>query len=639
MKRMKRWYVAIGLIWMLVPDLSMAGSQGSDTAAEIVDEGKMVVTATMTEKKITDAPGAVEVITRQEIIDMNAQTVAEAVADATGLLVTTETGRQQRPSIRGTGNNHTLLLIDGRRLASGFKDLLGIEQIPMDMVQRIEVVRGPASALYGSDAIGGVINIITKTPPKKLSAGLTAQYGQSTYNEGQEFIGSAAVGNTWDRFGVLLAGGYRDKDGYDRDGVAPDDGDDMNLTSGGGRLSFDLNENHRLLAGLEAINKNNTGLRDLQSADRERDADYSRLNYFLEYDGHLTSLSSLMLRANHSEQENDIEITPATSMIAGAIGDENNSKRRLDQVEGRFSGLFFDRHLVTIGGEYREEGREDDTGMDDDISNVSGYLQDEYQIFDPLLLVVGVRFDEHSDFGSHWTPRASLTYSILKQLRLKASYGEGFRAPGFMELYVPTYMKRGKLVYDPNPDLDPETSTSYEIGIEGEYKQFSGQVMAFKNSIDDMIEAVYYASSGKGKKKKDYYQYQNIGEVTMSGVEVQCRLGLPMGFDLSGNLAYLDTENEETGEELEGRPDYKGSLKLGYHHQGMGLRANLRLNYIGERYYADEPEDDVTQLSAYVSKTIFDNVMLFAGVDNIFDAGTDDGIEPTFYYGGMSFKF
>jgi outer membrane receptor for ferrienterochelin and colicins len=326
-------------------------------------------------------------------------------------------------------------------------------------------------------------------------------------------------------------------------------------------------------------------------------------------------------------------------MIAGSLGDENNSKRRLDQVEGRFSGLFFDRHLVTIGGEYREEGREDDSGMDDDIDNVSGYLQDEYRIFDPLLLVVGIRFDEHSDFGTHWTPRASLTYSILENLRFKASYGEGFRAPGFMELYVPTYMKRGKLVYDPNPDLDPETSQSYEIGIEGEYKRFSGQVVAFKNSIDDMIEAVYYASTGSGNKKKDYYQYQNLGEVTMSGIELQWRLGLPMGFDLSGNLAYLDTENEETGEELEGRPDYKGSLKLGYRHAGLGLRANLRLNYIGERYYADEPEDDVTQLSAYVSKTVLDNVLLFAGVDNIFDTGTDNGLEPTFYYAGVSLEY
>ncbi len=636
---MKWLIVMVGLVVALIPEGLMAGQDGSDGTNGTVDAGTVVITATMTEKQIADVPGAVQVITGQALIEMNAQTVADAVAEATGLVMTTETGRQKRPSIRGTGNNHTLLLIDGRRLAAGFKDLLGLEQVPVDMIERIEVVRGPASALYGSDAIGGVVNVITKTPSRDLSMGLTAQYGQSIYHEGQEAVGSAYVGDTWGRLGLLLAGGYRDKDGYDRDGVTPDDGDDIEFGSGGGRLAFDLNANHRLLGGAEMVDKNATGLRDIQQMDSERDADDRRLNYFLEYAGHPTDLSSLMFRLNHSEHENEIDFDPPTSMIAGAIGDENNAKRRLDQMEGRFSGMFFSRHLVTVGGEYREEGREDDSGLDDEIDNLSAYLQDEYQVFDPLYLVLGVRWDDHSDFGSQWTPRASLTYRLLDHLRLKAGYGEGFRAPGFLELYVPTYMKRGKQVYEPNADLDPETSQSYEIGIEGEYKRFRGRVMAFETRIEDMIEAVYYASSGTGKSKKDYYRYQNIGEATMSGVEVEFGLGLFKGFDLSGNLCYLETENEDTGEELEGRPDYKGSLKLGYHHAGAGLRANIRLDYIGERYDAEEPEDDVTQLSTYLSKTIFHGVMLFAGIDNIFDAGSGNEVEPTFYYGGISLKY
>jgi len=636
---MKRWILMAGLMLTLIPEGLLAGQNGSDGSGDMVDAGKVVVTATMTEKRVADVPGAVEVITGQELIEMNAQTVADALAEATGLVVTTETGRQKRPSIRGTGNNHTLLLIDGRRLAAGFKDLLGLEQIPLDMIERIEVVRGPASALYGSDAIGGVVNVITKTPSRDLSMGLTAQYGQSIYHEGQEAIGSAYLSDTWGRLGMLLAGGYRDKDGYNRDGVPPDDGDDIEFGSGGGRISFDLNDHHRLLTGLEVVDRNAGGLRNIEQMDRQRDADDRRLNYFLEYAGHPTDLSSLMLRVNHSEHENDYDFDPPTSLIAGAIGDETHAQRRLDQAEGRFSGMFFSRHLVTIGGEYREEGREDDSGLDEDIDNLSAYLQDEIQVVDPLYLVLGVRWDDHSDFGSQWTPRASMTYNILSHLRLKAGYGEGFRAPGFLELYVPTYMKCGKQVFEPNADLTPETSKSYEIGFEGEYRRFSGRVMAFKNSIEDMIEAVYYSSSGTGRSKKDYYQYQNIGDATISGVEAEWTLGLPMGFDLSGNLAYLDAENGDTGEELEGRPDYKGALKLAYHHADMGLKANVRVEYIGERYYADEPEDDVTLVHAYLSKQIMKNVMLFAGIDNIFDTGADSDIEPTFYYGGVSLRY
>jgi outer membrane receptor for ferrienterochelin and colicins len=252
--------------------------------------------------------------------------------------------------------------------------------------------------------------------------------------------------------------------------------------------------------------------------------------------------------------------------------------------------------------------------------------------------VVGARWDDHSDFGSQWTPRASVTYSIFDHLRTKGSYGEGFRAPGFMELYVPAYMRRGREVNEPNPDLAPETSQSHEIGIEGEYGKFNGRVMAIRNSIKDMVEAVYYASSGTGQGRKDYYRYQNIGETIMSGVEVEWGLRLPMGFELSGNLAYLGTENKDTGEELEGRPDYKGSLKLGYHHAGAGIRASIRVDYIGERYYAGAPEDDAPLVNACLSKQIVKGVMLFVGVDNIFDAGSESEIAPTFYYAGVSLR-
>ena len=635
---MKLGSATMGLLFtLMVIGTATAGESQNEGAT--VETEKVVVTATMTEKIIQDAPGAVEVISAQEIMDMNAQTVAEAVAEATSLVVTTETGRQERPSIRGTNNNHTLVLIDGRRLAAGFKDMLGLEQIPVDMIERIEVVRGPASSLYGSDAIGGVVNIITRKPPKAFAIGATGQYGQSTYKEAEQGLGSAHIGHSWGPLGVLLAGGYQEKNGYDRDGAAPDDGDAIKLKSAGGRFSFDVNTAHRLLAGFEAVERSSVGLRDMEQLDRERDAEDRRINYFLGYEGKPTAMTSVMLRGNHSEHESDIDIDPPTAGIAGAIGDESNAERALDQLEGRLSSMLFQRHLVTFGVDYRRETREDDTGMDDDFNVLSFYAQDEYQVFDPLSLVLGLRWDDHSEFGSQWTPRASMIYSLFPNLRVKASYGQGFRAPGFMELYVPTYMRRGKEVYEPNADLDAETSESYEVGIEGEYNIVQGRLTAFRNSIEDMIEAIYDRSTGAGPNRVDYYQYQNIAEATLEGVEFEWRVKLPLGFDLSGNLAYLETEDKSTGEELEGRPDYKGSVKLGYYHPALGLRANVRLNYLGDRYYTAGSEDEVTLFSAYLSKEVAKGVTLFTGADNIFNSGDDNGVEPAFYYAGMSLSY
>ncbi|WP_170299857.1 TonB-dependent receptor [Desulfobacter hydrogenophilus] len=177
-----------------------------------------------------EAPGSVEIITRQDIVDMNAQTLADAVQDAAGLVVTMETGRNMRPSIRGTGTKHTLVLIDGRRMAAGFKFFTGMEQIPVDMIDHIEVLRRPASALYGNDAIGGVVNLITRKTPGKFTLEATGEVGQSTYSEGELGVGQALVGLKAGDVGFLLSGSLRHKDGYDRDGEAPDDGDDIKLT-------------------------------------------------------------------------------------------------------------------------------------------------------------------------------------------------------------------------------------------------------------------------------------------------------------------------------------------------------------------------------------------------------------------------
>ena len=635
---MKKFKLALCLLAIISAITPAANAQEKNIEPKAAELEKMVVTATMTEKMIEEAPGSIEVITSQEIEEMGAQTVAEALEVATGLMITGETGRIKAPSIRGTGNKHTLVLIDGRRFSMGYKDFLDINQISVDMIDRIEVVRGPTSALYGSDAIGGVVNIITKKPPRDLAAGATYQYGISKYNEGEEHIGRAYVGDSFGRFGFLLAGGCRNKDGWDRDEVLPDDGDHEELGSVDGRFSFNLNDNHSLLAGFEYSDMDREGMRDFQKLDRERTAEDKRHGYFLQYDAKLSPLNNLMLKAYHSEHENEIEFSP-TAVVTG----EENAKRKLNQVEGRFTGAFLDKHILIVGSEFREESREDETGRDDDLDNFSFYLQDEYQVFDPLYLVLGVRFDEHSEFGSEWTPRASMIYSFLNNLRLKASYGCGFRAPSISELFVTSYRKKGKWIYEPNPDLDPEESESYEVGIDGEYKKFWGRITGFRNEIENLIEAVYYKSTGKGKEKKDYYRHQNIAEATMEGVELESGLNLPLNFSISGNLTYLETEDKKTGKDLEGQPDYKGYLKLGYHYLEFGLRANIRMDYIGERYYDSGIQDAYTLYHCYLSKELFRGFTLFAGVDNIFNKRVEMDnvvdVEPTFYYAGVTISY
>ncbi len=606
--------------------------QPQPAADTLQDLDNVVVTATMTAKTLQDVPGSVKVITAKDIKEMNATTVAEALENATGLIVSSETGRVAAPSIRGTKSKQTLVLIDGRRMAVGYGDLVDIKQIPVVMIERIEVVRGPSSSLYGSDAIGGVVNIITKKPAKKWKMEATGQAGINREGEGGAYLGSGYGNGYYDRFSLLVGGEYNAKNKWNRtDNDSQDDGDKIGQGFGAGRFALDLTKNQSLSGGFEYSDSSMEGIRFIEGLVRNRDADDTRLGYYLQYDGKFADNYQMMLRLNRSEYTNKITLTPAST-----TSEEGTKDNNLNQAEARFSGLFFKQHLITAGLEYREEERKDATSKKMDVNNVSFYLQDEYQVFKPLYLVLGGRFDDNSKFGSQWTPRVSLIYDILDNLRLKGSYGRGFRAPSITELFVTSWRQKGKYIYEPNQNLKAEKSESYEVGIEGEYGSYRGSLTLFRNELKDMIDAVYYKSVGSGSAKKDYYQFRNISKAMTQGIELESSVKLPSGFDLSGNATWLETEDTSTGKELTGQPNFKGYIKLGYTDKGSKFHANVRTSFTGRTYNGTGSDAGYPLLHCYLSKGITDNFKIYAGVENILDRATT---EPTFVYTGVNITF
>jgi outer membrane receptor for ferrienterochelin and colicins len=639
MKRFIGGLCAIAWGFSLAGMAAAAEEPVNPAASQQLDQ--VVITATMTERDIEKAPGAIEVITRREIEETGAKTLADALEGATGLIVgRNEAGRTKSPNIRGTGKRHSLVLIDGRRMSSGYKDFMDIDQIPLDIVDHIEVVRGAASALYGSDAIGGVVNVITRKTPEKLAAGLTLQGGMHGGQGGGESKIRGSIGDSVGRVGYLIAGSYAGKNGWDGDGRIPDDGDDETLGAAAGRVGFTINERNNLLAGFEYTKKERDGMRFFENKTQERDAVDQNLNYFAQYNANPDALSNLMLRASHAGNDTRIKMSRSVNLTP-----EEDAKRGLDLFEGRLTRVMFDKHVVTAGLDFRREAIELATGAlrNADADNTSAYLQDEYQILEPLYLLVGIRFDNHSDFGSRWTPRTSLVYSLRDNLRIKASYGTGFRAPGLSELHVTTWGKMGKEVFENNPALNPEKSQTYEIGIEGETKRFRGSVTAFKNEITDLIEAVYYKTTGVGPGSVRYSRYQNISEADIQGVEMEGRVTLPAGFSISANAAWLEAENKLTGGKLEDRPDWAGQLKLAYDNKGMGLNSNIRMDYIGERYFNEGVQSGYALLNLYLSKELSRRVKLFGGIDNIFNTRKEKDnvvyVEPTLFYTGVSVAY
>ena len=623
---------------------------------KVIEMSEIVLTATLTEKDIQSVPVATEVITAREIEELGAEKMHEALAESQGLYVQFGNGRATSASLRGLNLNQSLILVDGRRLAFGFGDNLDLDDIPVGLIDRVEVVRGPGSALYGSDAMGGVINFITRRPTEGLSGGFDVRYGQSRYGEAETPLFRGDLSGKTGRLGYSFFSRFSSKDYYDRDkSTFFGDGDQYDEASASGELSLDLGAGHRLSGGMDYLNDKQKGYREMSFGDGIRDAAWNRNSLFLEYNGLISGGMSLMLRGYRSFYEND---TKNFSVGTGEVntpltltGEPYHLEQDLRQVEGRVSGMFPGRQLVTAGAEHRWEDRQDNE-VDEGVSNSAAFIQDEIWLANPLLVVMGARFDYHSEFGSEFSPRLGATYSPLEHLRIKSAYGEGFRAPTIYELYVHKDTQKNLLI--PNSNLTAETSRGYEFTLEGERGLISARATYFRNEIDDMINTVQIGldtliqsggggggSGGGGKQggssvqTRPIFKYENVDQATVQGVELSAELSLPAGFSIGEEAFLLDTRDENSGRELFNKPDFINTVKFGWSSSKLGLNANFRIISTGSQYLSlDEKADRYTVCNLHLTKKMGKNFKLHAGVYNLFNA---DPYLPQFQGSGTYF--
>ncbi|WP_449246696.1 TonB-dependent receptor plug domain-containing protein [Desulfarculus baarsii] len=617
----------------------LADQAGPGANAETLEP--MVVSATLAEQKLSRAPASIQVVDQAQIQMMGADSVSQALSEVTGLVLESESGRVISPSIRGAGPLHTLVLIDSRRMAPGYRGLADLNQIPVTMIERIEIVRGPSSALFGSDALGGVVNIITRKPPKeKTVAGADVKVGTNTHSGGDEVLPQAYAGLGVAPFRFIVGGAYRGQNGWDYDGVAPDDGDDLKQGYVSGQAAVDLGEHHALSLGGYYNDFKRQGLRDIQNALTDRDATDVNSEIFVNYDGTFAERYGVFLQAYQSKYKTDIDLTPRVTDPYYLTNEEYERT----QYEGRFSARIADFATATLGGELREDSRgADNVSPEYDSENKAGFGQVDMVFFERLNLVAGLRVDDHSEFGSEWSPRVAASFALTDYARIKASYGHGFRAPIANELYVTTYQRRGKDTYLPNKDLQPETSQTYEIGLQGSLDVSRGldvELTYFHNDIDDLIEAVLQSSRGSGSSLKNTYKYENIAEAETSGLELLTAINLPCGWRLGAGATYMKTENKQTGEQLADQPEFKGNLNAQWSIKPLGLRARVAFNWFsGAEDGLGGSLDDYTTLDAWLGKDLWANTQVYAGMKNIFDtevAAYD--IQPAFVYLGFRWE-
>lgn len=633
-------------------------SPGSAYAADEVRAKEVVVTATKTEALIEDVPATITVITKEEIKATGAEKLRDIFKLDSGITLTRSRGRDF-PSIRGFGSQHVLILIDGKRLSGEIEQDFELDRITLERVERIEILKGPASALYGTDALGGVINIITKTPDKFVLE-LTPKFGAYSGGRGERQSLSFYTGGKLGRFGITLSGQFLNARPYLRENQTTLLEERQQKTLGL-KLSYDLTKHTQVIFDAAHTKE------DTQSRVLSRNVLQKDINDNERYDlsaalSHKSPDLEYFIRAYLSKYDKNYENRTLATNRLNAFDIANVGTY---VAEGWATKEILKNHLVTFGAEYRRMSRKGtrlQTGKDPftvvregitmrgskaEIDYWAIYVQNEWLATDKLLIIPALRYDDSDKFESNISPKLGITYKILPNLRVKANYAHGFKSPSPRDLYIefrhpgPRYIIRG------NPNLTPEKSIAYEIALEGEAGIFSGKVGFFYNDVQDLIETVEVIPPPAGTPAGwRVFTFQNIAKAKIQGIEVEAGLSLTKELSLRASYAYLDAKDDVRNQRLLMRPRHKLVTKLGYNNKQLGLRGNIWGEYIGDNIWArataTTPEivKDYALWNLSLSKDISRHVEFFVGVDNLFNKKDNDiPLAGAFYHGGLRMKF
>ncbi|WP_313609771.1 catecholate siderophore receptor CirA [Atlantibacter hermannii] len=525
-------------------------------------EETMVVSASATVQNLKDAPASISVITQQDLQRKPVQNLKEVLKEVPGVQLTNEGDNRQGVSIRGLSSSYTLILVDGKRVNSRnavFRhNDFDLNWIPVDAIERIEVVRGPMSSLYGSDALGGVVNIITRKVGKSWHGTFTADTTVQEHRDrgdtwnGQFFTSGPLID---DVLGVKVSGNLakREKDAQQQSSTGETPRIE-GFTNRNANVEFNWtpNQDHDFDFAYGRDRQD----RDSDSLAKDR---LDRETWAIGHHGRW-DLGNSELRFYGEKIDNNDPGSTST------ITSESNT------LDGKYVlPIGAINQLLTFGGEYRHDSLTDPVNLTGGTSSKTSanqyalFLEDEWRIIDPLAFTAGLRMDDHETYGDHWSPRAYLVYNATDTLTIKGGWSTAFKAPSLLQLSPDwtTGSCRGACEIVGSADLKPETSESYEIGLyyageEGWLDGVTASVTTFQNDIDDMINIdrtpnrnlapTYSNFVGFNRDGEPVFRYYNVNKARIRGVETELKVPFNDQWKLTLNYTYNDGRDLSAGD-------------------------------------------------------------------------------------------
>ena len=525
---------------------------------------EIVVTATKTEKELKDVTQSVTVITADEIKRSTASTAAEVLQQAAGAVVDTygTPGSVNSIHLRGSSAGQVVVLLDGIRLNNPLNGQSDLSALPISIedIDRIEIVRGPSSALYGADAVGGVVNIITKKPASTVSR-ISGAAGSNGYDNLQL---STSLRKGAGYFSVT--GSRETSDGYRLNG-------DLDQWIVNGRAGYDVSKVTSIDLTANYISKENGVPGSIQFPSpfaRQQDR-----GLVLGASFRTRFSKTLDLKISGSRSEDQLRYQDPFPFF-GPPPIDSLHKSTSKVGEAQVNWLAGSWSLFTLGYEQRKDSLSSTDAGDHETTNDAWYLQDEMSLGDSLIVVIGGREDKHSVYGDQFSPRTSARYIVAGSgTIIRASYGKSFRAPTFGDLYWNDSFTVG------NPNLKPESSKEYEAGIEqplglGNRIKLTG----FHRKVTDLIN--YNANVFPGT-------FENIGKVDIKGVEAEAAVKVSATMSVGANYAYLKAVDQVSGDKIYS-PLYPKNQAKGYIDVALDTNVHFYTDARMVEYYVQQGE-------------------------------------------------
>ena len=659
---------------------------------------EVVVTATRTENDVKKVPASTQVITQEDIKRGGATSVRNALSMYANIFQKSKVrGGGHDIIIRGMETKHSLVMVNGRRIsneadANGLGNAMSLDRININDVEKIEIVRGPSSALYGSEAMGGVLNIITK--PSKEQTLLTGLEHTSEDTSHWWHADTGRIGN----FSMTLDARFNKINRSMLDTATESDPYGTAQTYNAS-LNYYVNDHSYVNAYMDYYSqhlKTDTGtpvmkpitlttssgkmsLSGQAMLEGTGSKAYKQKNYGISWNGKTDKndwqIQAYMSKFNWSTTSN----TKVLGSIppAGMEGmfnfllqkknayDFNHDEHNMWAIEGRDSLRVNDHHRVTFGAEYVKEkvagtglGANGDSvysitengktksSSEKTLSSYAAYLQDEIE-YGKWFIVPAIRYDHHSAYGSHTSPKIGVTYNATDHFRIKANYGDGFKAPSVSQLYYDLAMQMGAnwVHLTGNPNLKPEKSKSWDLGIEAEFGKGYGSLTYFDNDVDNLITSI---PKGKDSNGHNLHRYENVNKARIKGLEntLGYRFNDTLEFKVTSTL--LDAKDTSAGKDLTQRARLSQIYQLIYDdHKDTGWSAVLwnQLDYKFVTGKAWEKSGESVKKSYSLTnfsltRKVNKDTRVYGSVQNIFDKkDADCDLDGRFWSIGWEHKF